>query len=117
MILVFGDGVSAIEIPIRPELTFDGHAAQGGFVGTLAAYAAVSTPTASMPEGWLSATTGYEVQNLGPAIGSKLVGVGRTIKNSKSSAVAAADVFAEQSGTWAHVATCLATCRLFSTSQ
>jgi uncharacterized protein (TIGR00369 family) len=112
-VIGFAPGISMIEMSIRPEITVDGRTVQGGLVGALADYAAVSAATSSMPEGWFSATTGFEVHNLAPAIGSRLVAVGRTIKVSKSSGVAAADVFAEQGGALVHVATGLATCRLF----
>jgi uncharacterized protein (TIGR00369 family) len=112
-VIGFAQGISMIEMPIRLEFTVDGRTVQGGLVGTLADYAAVSAATSSMPEGWLSATTGFEVHNLAAAIGSRLVAVGRTIKVSKSSGVAAADVFAQQDDAMVHVATALATCRLF----
>lgn len=112
-VIGFAPGISMIEMSIRPEITVDGRTVQGGLVGTLADYAAVSAATSSMPEGWLSATTGFEVHNLAAAIGSRLVAVGRTIKVSKSSGVASADVFAQQGEVVVHVATALATCRLF----
>jgi uncharacterized protein (TIGR00369 family) len=116
-VIGFAQGISMIEMPIRSEITVDGRAVQGGLVGTLADYAAVSAATSSVPEGWFSATTGFEVHNLAPAIGTRLVAVGRTIKVSKSSGVASADVFAQQGDALVHVATALATCRLFQTKS
>lgn len=113
-IIGFGHGVSAIDMQIRPELTFDGKVVQGGIVGALADYAAVSAATAAMPEGWASATTGFQVHNLEPASGIRLVALGRTIKVSKSGALAASDVFADRNNSMDLVATGLATCRLFA---
>jgi uncharacterized protein (TIGR00369 family) len=112
-VIGFAQGVAVIEMPIRTEFTIDGRTVQGGLVGTLADYAAVSAATSSMPEGWRSATTGFEVHNLAAAIGTKLVAVGRAIKASRTSGVAAADVFALQGDAMAHVATALVTCRMF----
>ena len=34
------------------QLTFDGRSVQGGLVGTLADYAAVSAAISALPEGW-----------------------------------------------------------------
>jgi acyl-coenzyme A thioesterase PaaI-like protein len=55
-VLGLGDGVSAIELPLRPDLTFDGKTVQGGIVGTLADFSAVSAATAALPLGWISST-------------------------------------------------------------
>lgn len=109
-----GDGRSAIALPVRPDLTFDGRSVQGGIVGTLADYAAVSAATASLPEGWASATTGFQVYNLAPARGERLVGVGRLVSRGRSQAVAAAEVYAYEGDTVTHVATALATCKLLA---
>jgi uncharacterized protein (TIGR00369 family) len=110
----FAEGVSVIEMPVRPELTLDGRTVIGGFVGTLADYAAVSATTASRAAGWYSATTSFDVHNVDAAIGTKLVALGRVIKTSKSSGLGAADVFAlRDDGAAFLVATALATCRLF----
>jgi uncharacterized protein (TIGR00369 family) len=102
---------SVVELPIKTEITIDGKIVQGGIVGTLADFAAVSAATANKPIGWTSATTSFDVHNLAPAVGKRLVAVGRVIKASANSGVAAADVYAEQSGTLVLVATALATCR------
>lgn len=111
-VMGFGDGVSVIMLPVRAELTIDGRTVQGGLVGTLADYAAVSAATASAPPGWFSATTSFDVHNLAPAAGDRLIGIGRVIKAGRSQAVAAADVYAETGEHHVLVATCLATCRL-----
>ena len=112
-ILGFGDGVSAIAMPVTAELTFDGRIVQGGIVGVLADYGAVSAATAAMPAGWASSTTGFQVQNIAPAKGDRLVAIGRLIKATKSQAVAATDVYAMHGDDAELVATALATCRLF----
>ena len=115
-ILGFGDGVSAIEMAVKPELTFDGRIVQGGLVGVLADYGAVSAANAAMPVGWASSTTSFQVYNIAPAKGDRLVALGRLIKASKSQAFAAADVYAMQGEEAELIATSLATCRLFQVS-
>ena len=111
-ILGFGLGVSAIELPVRADLTFDGQTVQGGIVGMLADYAAVSAATAAAPLGWASSTTAFQVYNLAPARGERLVGIGRIVKGGRSQAVAAADVYAVVGAEAELVATALATCKL-----
>jgi uncharacterized protein (TIGR00369 family) len=106
------NGIEAIvEMPVRAEITVDGIVVQGGIVGTLADFAAVSAATATKPLGWVSSTTSFDVHNLAPAIGDRLVAIGRVIKASSSSGVAAADVYAEKDGNFSLVATALVTCR------
>ncbi|MCZ4256986.1 PaaI family thioesterase [Sulfitobacter sp. G21635-S1] len=111
-VIGFGEGVSAIELTIRPELTFDGRTVQGGIVGTLADYAAVSAATANCADGWTSSTTNFQVHNVSPARGERLVGLGRIVKSGRSQAVAAADIYAIASGHAELVATALASCKL-----
>lgn len=110
--LGFVDGGSAVEMPISPEVTFEGSIVQGAIVGVLADYAAVSAATASCPPGWFGSTTGYNVHNFAPARGEKLVAVGSICGRSRSAASARADVYAVTGEDWSLVATCLATCRL-----
>ena len=111
-VLGLGDGVSAIELLTRADLTFDGRTVQGGIVGTLADYAAVSAATAASPLGWASSTTAFQVYNLAPARGERLVGIGRIVKGGRSQAVAAADIYAVVGEDAELVATALATCKL-----
>ena len=111
-VLGLGDGVSAIELPVRPDLTFEGKTVQGGIVGTLADYAAVSAATAALPLGWASSTTSFQVYNLAPARGERLVGIGRIVKGGRSQAVASADVYSVIGADAVLVATALATCKL-----
>ena len=109
-----GEGAAVIELSIRADLTFDGRTVQGGIVGTLADYAAVSAATAASPTGWVSSTTAFQVYNLAPARGERLVGIGRLIKGGRSQAVAAADVYAVVGADAELVATALATCKLIA---
>jgi uncharacterized protein (TIGR00369 family) len=102
---------AVVEMPVRVEISINGKTVQGGIVGTLADFAAVSAATAAKPAGWVSSTTSFDVHNLAPAIGERLVAVGRVIKASASSGVAAADVYAERDGIFSLVATALVTCR------
>lgn len=112
-VLGFGAGTSAIELPVRPEVTFDGLVVQGGIVGTLADYAAVSAATAGQDVGRASSTTSFQVYNLEPARGERLVAYGRIVKKGRSQSVAAADVYAIDGSNWTLCATALATCYHF----
>ena len=118
-VIGFGPGVSLLELPIRGELTVEGHVVQGGIVGTLADYAAVSAATAAMPVGWASATTGIELHNLAPARGRKLVAFGAAIRSGKGASLGEARVFAEDEDPSSRrlVAIALASCRVFDASQ
>jgi uncharacterized protein (TIGR00369 family) len=119
-VIGFGKGVSVIALPVRPEITFDGQVVQGGIVGVLADFAAVCAAIAAAPPETRGSTTSFDVHNLAPATGTKLVGIGRAIKVGRTTAVAAADVYAiaskdiEAEATL--VATAIATCRLVSPS-
>jgi uncharacterized protein (TIGR00369 family) len=116
----FGDGVSVIALPIRPQVTFDGRSVQGGIVGVLADFAAVTAAITAAPTDTYGTTTSFDVHNLAPAIGLKLLAIGRVIKIGRSMAVAAADVYAITSEREFEkamlVSTALATCRLVSPS-
>jgi uncharacterized protein (TIGR00369 family) len=101
-------GVSLIELPLEPELSFDGAAAQGGIVGMLADYAGVSAAACTLAAGWIASTTGYEVHNVAPARGRRLLAVGRAVHVGKSTAVSRAEVYAQGEGD-ALTLVCLAT--------
>jgi uncharacterized protein (TIGR00369 family) len=107
----FNSTQAVVQMPISEKVTIDGKIVQGGIVGTLADFAAVSAATASKPIGWASSTTSFDVHNLAPAVGNRLIAVGRVVKASGSTGVAAADVYAGQGGLLLLVATALATCR------
>jgi uncharacterized protein (TIGR00369 family) len=115
-----GDGVSVIALPMRPELTFDGKTVQGGIVGVLADFAAVAAVIAGARRDARGSTTSFDVHNLAPAVGSKLIGVGRTIKLGLSMGVASADIYAVADDGCEEVAplvaTALATCRIVQPS-
>lgn len=113
----FAEGRSANEMTIRGEHTFDGTVVQGGIVGVLADYAAVSAAVAAAPEGWRGTTTGYTVHNLAPASGERLVALGRVAGRNRSGASSSAEVYAVDGEHWRLAATCLATCRLFQAAQ
>ncbi len=87
-------GVSVLEMPIRIEITFDGTTVQGGLVGVLADYAGVSAAASTLPEGWTASTAAFEVHNLRPARGDKLVAVGSAVRVGKTTAVSRAEVYA-----------------------
>jgi uncharacterized protein (TIGR00369 family) len=88
------DGYSVIEMPVRVELTFDGTVVQGGLVGTLADYAGVSAAASQLPEGWMASTTGFEVHNLQPAAGEKLVAIGHVVHAGKAQCISQVQVWA-----------------------
>lgn len=104
-------GISRIDLPVRPELTFDGRIVQGGFVGVLADYAGVSAAACTLPEGWIAATTGFSVQNLAPAMGECLVAIGRAQHVGKSIGVSRAEVFALQGERVVLVCVATTTCK------
>jgi uncharacterized protein (TIGR00369 family) len=103
------EGRSAIEMPIARSHTFDGTIVQGGLVGTLADYAGVSAAACTLPEGWIASTTGFEVHNLAPARGERLIAYGSVQHMGKSQGISRAEVFAmsEQACTLVCVATTL----------
>ena len=88
-------GLSVLDLPIRTALTFEGHTVQGGILGALADYAGVSAAACTLPEGWMAATTAFEVQNLQAAAGLALIAVGRLVRMGKTTGVSRADVFVQ----------------------
>ncbi|AEG94781.1 PaaI family thioesterase [Ramlibacter tataouinensis] len=107
------EGLSAVELPIVPAITFDGRVVQGGVVGLLADYAGVSAAASTLPAGWAASTTGYEVHNLAPAAGERLIAVGEAVRVGKSHAVSTARVWALAGGQAMLVAMATTTCRPF----
>jgi uncharacterized protein (TIGR00369 family) len=92
------DGVSLLEMPITPKTTFDGRLVQGGIVGVLADFAGISSASCTLPVGWIVSTTSFEVHLLAPAVGSRLVAIGRAANVGKTIAVSRAEVYAENEG-------------------
>jgi uncharacterized protein (TIGR00369 family) len=88
------EGLSVVSIPVTHAVTFDGQVVQGGIVGMLADYAGVSAASCTLPGGWLASTTAFEVHNLAPAKGDRLLAIGRAVHVGKSQAVSSAEVWA-----------------------
>ena len=114
-------GISVIALPVHGALSFDGRVVQAGIVGMLADYAGVSAAACTLAAGWMASTTGYEVHNLAPAVGTRLVAVGRAVRVGRSHAVSRAEVWAfaaekeggENAGKASLVAWATTTCRPF----
>jgi uncharacterized protein (TIGR00369 family) len=100
-------GVSHIEMLVTPKATFDGRVVQGGIVGVLADFAGISAAACTLPEGWMVGTTSFEIHNIAPAIGTRLIAIGRAVNVGKTIAVSRAEVFAENEGVFNLV--CVAT--------
>jgi len=107
------NGGSALQLDIVPALTFDGRVVQGGIVGLLADYAGVSAASSTLPAGWAASTTGFEVHNLAPAAGERLVAIGEAVQVGKSHAVSTARVWALAGDAATLVAVATTTCRPF----
>ncbi|TFZ02037.1 PaaI family thioesterase [Ramlibacter humi] len=106
-------GVSLLELPMSPQVTFDGRVVQGGVVGMLADYAGVSAASSTLPAGWAASTTAFEVHNLAPAVGERLLAVGQAVQVGKSHAVSTARVWAMLGEDATLVAVATTTCRPF----
>lgn len=106
-------GHSAIELPLTPALTFDGRTVQAGIVGLLADYAGVAASASLLAPGWRASTTGFQVHNLAPAIGERLLAAGRCVQFGKTSAVSTVEVWAFAGGRPTLVAVGTTTCRPF----
>ncbi len=111
------EGRSRIELPIRVELSFDGRILQGGIVGVLADYAGVSAATCTLAEGWAASTIGFEVHNVAPAKGERLIAIGQASHVGKSHAVSRAEVYAVQGGLVTLVCIATTTCRPFEVKR
>jgi len=112
-VLGFASGVSLIELLIRSEITFDGSTVQGGVVGALADYAAISAAVSAKPDGWFGSTVNFQVHNLEPAKGQKLVAIGRCARASVRTGVGSAEVYAVDGEQHRLVATAMAGCQYF----
>ncbi len=106
-------GISQIELPITSPLTFDGQIVQGGIVGMLADYAGVSAAACTLPAGWMASTTGYEVHNIAPATGVRLIALGHAVHVGKSHAVSRAEVWAQTESAYTLVCVATTTCKPF----
>ncbi len=106
-------GISRIEVPIVPSITFDGKNVQGGILGVIADFAGVSAATCALEPGWVASTTSFEIHNIAPANGNKLIAIGRAVKVGKSIGVSRADVFSETDGKLVLVCIGTTTCKPF----
>lgn len=86
-------GRSRAEIQIGREHTFDGRSVQAGVVGALADFAGVSASAVVLGEGWMASTTGFEVHNLAPAKGNRLIAMGQALTSNRTHGVASVTVF------------------------
>jgi uncharacterized protein (TIGR00369 family) len=101
------NGVSHIEMLVTAKATFDGQVVQGGIVGVVADFAGISAAACTLPEGWMVGTTSFEIHNIAPAVGSRLIAIGTAMNVGKTIAVSRADVYAEHNGAFTLV--CIAT--------
>jgi uncharacterized protein (TIGR00369 family) len=106
-------GISRIELQVRPELSFDGRVVQGGLVGVLADYAGVSAAACTLPAGWIASTTGFEVHNVAPAVGERLIAIGRAQHVGRSLGVSRAEVYAMNGDALTLVCVATTTCNPF----
>jgi uncharacterized protein (TIGR00369 family) len=100
-------GISHIEMLVTAKTTFDGRVVQGGIVGVLADFAGISAAACTLPEGWMVSTTSFEIHNIAPAVGSRLIAIGKVMNVGKTIAVSRADVYAEHEDAFTLV--CIAT--------
>jgi uncharacterized protein (TIGR00369 family) len=110
-------GRSVLQLEVVPALTFDGRIVQGGVVGMLADYAGVSAASSTLPAGWAASTTGFEVHNLAPAAGERLVAIGEAVQVGRTHAVSTARVWALREGAATLVAVATTTCRPFDAAR
>lgn len=89
-------GISRVDLETTPHHTFDGKVLQAGVVGALADYAGVSAAAATLGSGWGASTTGFEVHNLAPAFGKRLIAIGYAQLVKASHAVSRVEVYAQR---------------------
>jgi acyl-coenzyme A thioesterase PaaI-like protein len=90
-------GGSRVELEIQRSHTFDGRSVQAGVIGALADFAGVSASAAALGDGWMASTTGFEVHNLAPANGERLVAIGKALLAKRSQGVSVVEVFSVSS--------------------
>jgi uncharacterized protein (TIGR00369 family) len=102
-------GRAEYELPIQREITFDRSVVQGGIVGTLADFAGVTAAMSALDEGWFSSTVDFQVQNLAPAVGDRLVAVGESLRSGRRVGLSRADAYAIRGDQRVSCATALTT--------
>jgi uncharacterized protein (TIGR00369 family) len=100
-------GISRLEARITHDITTNGRMVQGGILGMVADYAGVSAVACMLESGWVASTTAFEVHNLAPATGEKIVAIGRAVKVGKSIGVSTAEIYSASNGKL--TLTCIAT--------
>jgi uncharacterized protein (TIGR00369 family) len=93
-LIKLGRGNVEYELPIRPEITFDGKVVQGGIVGTLADFAGVTAAMSALDEGWFCSTVDFQVQNVAPAAGDRLIALGEAVRSGKRVGLSRVEVYA-----------------------
>src|SRR5258705_11289359 len=81
-----------ISQPFRRELSFRDGAFQAGPVGTLADMAAACAGATMLPDGWAASTIDFTLKLLAPAVGVKIVALGRVVRSGRAPTVLAAHV-------------------------
>lgn len=74
----FAAETSELEMPWRRDLTYDGTAIPATVTGALIDFAGGSAAATLLPQGWGIMTTGFEVHNIAPATGQRMVALGET---------------------------------------
>jgi len=82
------------EMPLRPEITFDGHTVQAGPIGSLLDFAGGAAAFTLVPEGGMLATSDFAVKLVAPAVGKRFIGRGTVLSASRSTIISRADVYA-----------------------
>jgi acyl-coenzyme A thioesterase PaaI-like protein len=83
----------------------------------LADYAGVSAVACTLPAGWFAATTGFQVHNVAPAVGERLLAIGRAQHVGRTVAVSRAEVYAVTGDVATLVCVAMTTCRPFEISR
>ena len=94
----FAAETSELEMPWRRDLTYDGTAIPATVTGALIDFAGGSAAATLLPQGWDIMTTGFEVHNIAPATGQRMVALGEALHMGKRTGLARADVFSERDG-------------------
>src|SRR5690242_2599212 len=72
------------EMPLRPEITFDGRAVQAGPIASLLDFAGGAAAFTLVPAGAMLATSDFTVKLVAPAVADRFVGRGSVISLGKS---------------------------------
>ena len=107
-------GQVELQMPHRPEITFDGNAVQAGPIGALLDFAGGSAAFTLVASGVMLSTIDYSVKLLAPAIGQRFIARGAVISAGKSLIVSRADAFAVNPRGERLIATGLVTMRVVS---